>query len=445
MKSTAFFHSFILSLFILCFSTTALALNPRDKFLYRLNVVNSQAPLDTRTFLHAVTYVTAGGFTRTVPIAVRKLVSAGDRPLPVVVWAHGGGPQPTDRDPATVMEEWSKATARAGYLSVSLLHVTNSISDHLKLCEAIGYPTVSNPTAVANAISTIANAMAGGSSLDIQAIISQFPDILSVLEDQTQLDDDLENQVISLLTESLNACRLTNSTWDRPNDIQAVIDLLHNPNNPFASQIDTKRIAVAGHSNGTNTVLGSVGLSRTLPNGTRVSIPFPAGHAKRPVAVVALSPQGPNGNGIYDTTKWKPTVTDSKDHSWVGLTNIPVFTVTGDGDERCKPQRFDCADGDSGSTRTIPFLRMPAGNKYLMYVNDQKADEIVSSHEVFGTLLSECAAQYPQQCEDTRKWLISSVLAFLDAHVLNVKAAKTWLASNKLDRASKNIAHIDKR
>jgi hypothetical protein len=41
MKSTAIFHSFILSLFILCFSTTALALNPRDKFLYRLNVVTA--------------------------------------------------------------------------------------------------------------------------------------------------------------------------------------------------------------------------------------------------------------------------------------------------------------------------------------------------------------------------------------------------------------------
>lgn len=186
-----------------------------------------------------------------------------------MVWAHGGGPQPADRDPAA-LEEWSKATASAGYLSVSLLHVANSLTDQLKLCEAIGYPTVSNPTAVANAISAIANALAGGSPVDIQTIISQFPDILSVLEDQTQLDDDLENQVISLLTESLNACRLTNSTWDRPNDIQAVIDLLHDTNNPFASQIDTKRIAVAGHSNGTNTVLGSVGLSRTLPNGTRV-------------------------------------------------------------------------------------------------------------------------------------------------------------------------------
>ena len=59
-------------MFVLCFSTTAWALNPRDKFLYRLNVVNSQAPVDTQIFLHAVTYVTAGGFTRTVPIAVRK-------------------------------------------------------------------------------------------------------------------------------------------------------------------------------------------------------------------------------------------------------------------------------------------------------------------------------------------------------------------------------------
>lgn len=179
-------------------------------------------------------------------------------------------------------------------------------------------------------------------------------------------------------------------------------------------------------------------------NGVRVDAPFPVGHPRRPIAAVALSPMGVNTTGLYDTAPGEDD--NAKDHSWAGLVDIPVITLTGDGDNHCKPSRFVCSESDSGSRRMTPFARMPAGGKsltkYLMYIDDRKTDAIVSSHEMFGDFTSPVCAGNVAQCELTRTLIKSTVIAFLDAHVLNVRSAKNWLQTNKIAKASKGIANV---
>lgn len=428
-------------LFTLLQGFTSPTMAAQDAFLYRPEVVNSQARIETTVYPNVVVYDSILGTPRTVPVTVRKLAEARGR-LPVVIWAHGGDDQPAGRNPTTVMEEWATATARAGYLSISVLHVANTQLDELKLCKAIGYPVAESSAAIASTLHDLTNAIAGLGTVNIQAIIAQYPSILGHLNVVADaIEDTLERQVLNTLADYLNGCRLANVMWNRPLDIQAVVNKLHDP--ALASLIDTDRIALAGHSNGTNSVLQSVGMVRALPNGIKIPVPFPVGHEKRPIAIVALSPMGPNGKGLFETAPWKNGSTDWQEHSWKGLLDIPIMTLTGDGDLRCS-NRFVCED-DTGSRSMIPFARMPAGDKYLMYISDRLADKIVASHSVFGSLQKKCQDGNTQQCEDTEQWLVSSVLAFLDAYVRNINAAKVWLGSDFLDRASENIAHISKK
>lgn len=432
---------------------------PDDRHLYRLDAVTSTAAVAFENYTDDITYTTAAGGTRTVPISVRKPPGASAQPLPVVIVVHGGGEQPNDRPPSSTLPEWGEALARAGYLAINVLHGTNVGSDRSALCNAIGYPVPVDPSAIGQTLEVIATAVVQASSsgagvtVDLQQIVANHPglleDLLEIVDEAAE-ESRIVEQVVTRLLERLQGCGSINALgiWDRPYDVAAVVDALHDGAIPeLDGWVDLERVALLGHSNGTSSVLNAIGMQRVLPNGVKVPAPLPAGHARRPVAAVALSPMGVNTYGLFDTAVWTPGSTDSKDHSWAGLTDVPVMSITGDGDNHCKT-RYVCSDSDSGAKRRIPFWRMPAGDKYLMYVGDVEAAEIVSSHEMFGSLDAPgvCrSAALAADCANVVKWIKSTTIAFLDAHVRGDRKARSWLRSKKLSKASARIATIERK
>jgi hypothetical protein len=439
---------------------TADAVGTPDDYLYRLDAVTSTEAVTAQNFNNRISYTTVSGSTRTVKISVRVPPGLAEQPRPVVIVAHGGGAQPNDRNPATTLPEWGEALARAGYVAVNVLHGTNELAaDRIGLCQAIGFPVVADPSALAATLQHIAADVVGAASsggavsVNVADLIAAHPGLFEHLDeivDEAAEESPLVAQVVDILMGRLAGCTAINGLglWDRPYDIAAVVNGLHDGLLPeLEGWMDLTKVAVLGHSNGTASVLNAVGMQRALPNGIKVPAPFPAGHARRPVAAVALSPMGVNNYGHFDTAAWVPGMTDSKEHSWVGLTEIPVLTVTGDGDNHCKT-RYVCSGSDSAGKRRIPFERMPAGDKYLMFVADQASTEIVSNHELFGSLDGPGTCRSPSlaaECASTVRWIKSAALAFLDAYVLEDRRARSWLRSRRLLRASGGIAGIERK
>ena len=170
--------------------------------------------------------------------------------------------------------------------------------------------------------------------------------------------------------------------WDRPHDISAVINGLERLNaaGEFRGQIDLLRIAVGGHSAGSSGALSVAGALRNFTG------PVLDMHDGRPVAFLALSPQGPGGEGFFDTDFKKPA------HSWMSV-DRPVLLGTGDGDNVChrSAEPGTCV-GDSPYVRRIGFERPPAGNKYQIYIHD--ADIF---HTLFELNTADCAAKNVDQ------------------------------------------------
>ena len=201
--------------------------------------------VDFRETGGSVTYFDVAGQTRTVNIYIREPVSISGL-LPVVVWSHGGAGGQFNSEGA--LREWSIATARAGYLTVSIAHSPRGIQERSNLCSAIGITSSS------------------------------------------------ECEVFKYLN------------WDRPHDIRRVLDELvgKNAQGPLQGRIDLSRIAVGGHSAGSGGALSVAGAVRVF---NRVLHSFPD---VRPVAFIAFSPQGPTSEGFFDTdfgrpdTSWSP-------------------------------------------------------------------------------------------------------------------------------------------
>ncbi len=319
------------------------------------------------TYGRSTTYLDASGRPRQVKVLLRVPIGA-PAPLPVVVWSHGGADG--KNSPTSSMAEWSELTAAAGYFTVSIAHAGRDQDSRRALCRS--------------------------SALGIADVATC--------------------EVFKYLN------------WDRPHDIQAVLDELArmNTSGEFVGQIDLLRIAVGGHS------AGSSG-AQTIGGAKRIFTAAPQDLSDpRPVAFMALSPQQPGGEGFFDTRFRRPQ------HSWSNMLR-PVFTATGDGDSTCNAgdSPGSCV-GDMPYGRRIGFDRMPAvGNKYLLYLHD--ADAFHTLFELNGT---KCIALLndPFKCGEMARWLSSAGLAFLDAHVRQVPQALQWLQSGRIVNASGGVA-----
>jgi hypothetical protein len=302
----------------------------------------------------STTYRDLAGDNRIVGLYLRipEGISAA---LPVVIWSH---PDTTTGDPSTRMALWSEATARAGYLTITVAHPLREVSRAAEICTRL------------------------------------------------RLED-----------EACFAIGLAN--WDWPNDLREVLNWLERANtaadSPLRGRVDLRRIVVAGHDDGSNAAISLAGAKRLLVSQDRRrpnEFTDP-----RPVAFIALSPQGPLIDGFYDYDYFQPN------HSWMQVTR-PVLMAFSAGDNTC-PFGGQCAQGSSSARRRVAYDLLPAGNKHLLYIKTTRC-----SHELIGTLdASACVAAgiESELCTSMAAWLRASVLAFLDAQLRNRESARTWL------------------
>ena len=186
-------------------------------------------------FERSTVYTDNAGDQREVRFLIRQPLGA-PAPMPAVLWSHGGADGKSS--PANSMVEWSEATARAGYFTLSIAHAHREAGSRRRLCNSIG------------------------------------------------ITDDATCTVFKYLN------------WDRPHDIRAVLDELERmtASGEFVGQIDMHRVAVGGHSAGSGGAQTVAGAKRIFV-GAPVELSDP-----RPVAFLAFSPQQPGSEGFFDTS-----------------------------------------------------------------------------------------------------------------------------------------------
>lgn len=184
-----------------------------------------------------ITYQDAMGRPRTVEVTFRAPASRTG-PLPVVIWAHGGG-EGRNFEGASVgaLSDWSEATASWGFFTASPAFHARDEADQEALCKFLGVE----------------------------------PD-----------------------------CTANSTQWDRPYDIKAILDFLEEQNRSgvLRGRIDMSRVAVGGHSAGSSGTLSVAGAVREI-EGKRYGATYFAD--PRPKAFIALSPSAPGNSAMFDS------------------------------------------------------------------------------------------------------------------------------------------------
>ena len=196
----------------------------------------------------------------------------------------------------------------------------------------------------------------------------------------------------------------------RVEDVQFVLDCLPEiaaRETSLQRRLDPSRIGMGGHSFGSQTAQLVAGMSLRLPDTPeRFSQPD-----ARPGAFMMLSPQGPGGT--IDDDSWSQMVR-------------PTFMATGSNDNSSK--------GRPHTWRMEAFARLPAREKYLLFIHD--------GHHDFGGISGSrypwAGPHNPQHVECVR----AATLAFWDAHLKDDAAARSYLQTDALAAASQGMARI---
>lgn len=289
---------------------------------------------------------------RTLPMTVRWAADA-PQPLPIVIWEHGGGYNPTgDR----LSSDWGFTLARAGYFVIHLAHVPPNAAQLVEMCREVG---------VTDAGECVDLSLDGGA------------------------DEETDANVFSSIAVA------------RPTDVQRLIDGLATLAARVQQQgvtLDTTRVAVAGWSGGSQAPMQLAGALRTVS----ASLQEYATPDARPIAFVALSPQGPGYSGFFDT-------------SWDTVRG-PLLVATGEHDE--KP-----ANTLTGAIRRLAYDHLPAGgDKHLWY---SRLDDPGIAHGSFN--LGDLGSSDPELAA-LSTGLEAVVVGFCDAYVKGRPDAKAWLS-----------------
>ena len=282
-------------------------------------------------------------------------------PLPVVVWAHAGS---WSRNGHKTNEAWSRRIAAAGYAVVHFAVVPPSEELLPEICSRAGLEDASRC------------------------------DDVSLGNIDTEIDDPADNPFSAI-------------TVVRPADGASVIDALPaiaaRIEDRSGVKLDTTRVIVAGWSGGSQVSLQMAGARRLAEDST------PPYHDpdERPLAFIALSPQGPGFSNFYageEGTSWDDIIR-------------PVMIMTGVGDE--KP-----GNDLTGADRYAVYTHLPPGGKRLFY---STSESNAIKHSTFN--LTEFDSP-DQDAAAISRALLSSVLAFLDAHAREDDRARAWLESD---------------
>jgi predicted dienelactone hydrolase len=165
----------------------------------------------------------------------------------------------------------------------------------------------------------------------------------------------------------------------------------------LAGVIDSQRIGVAGHSMGAGTTLVVAGA--TLPGSSSLA------SDSRPVAFVAISPQGMYSNEDL--------------HRWDGVTR-PTLTMYGSNDtgEQHQPS----------SWRRDPFDHMPAGNKYNIVVDGANHFSFADEAKL-PSVAAMLAQGQTRSIDQIHDFVVGATLVFWNAYLKSDPAALSALHS----------------
>jgi predicted dienelactone hydrolase len=226
--------------------------------------------------------------------------------------------------------------------------------------------------------------------------------------------------------ELIDEYRFNYEDWgNRVRDITLVLDslgYLEKRVPQLKGKMDQKRIGVGGHSHGAYTTQMIGGALVDIPNGPRAQ----SFRDDRPQALMLLSPQGKNQNGLTE-------------QSWKSMSR-PMISMTGSNDTG--------AMGQMASWRKDPFTYSPPGDKYHVFIDG-------ALHMSFTGILTQSQAnparpflnQLAQRTDQKAvfDYVKIASIAFWDAYLKSDVKAKAYLKSDALGSYSKSAVKIDRK
>ena len=201
-------------------------------------------------------------------------------------------------------------------------------------------------------------------------------------------------------------------------DITSIIDALPVLPTRFPEirgKLDTAHVGVAGHGFGAVAAEAIGGALLDVPGHPRSNLADP-----RVRAVVCISPQGPGRSGLTEQS--------------FDQFPLPYLGVTGDGDPA--PGKYAAM-----AWHKAPFLRSQPEEKYELFV-----------HRDDGTAARDAGPLSPVSAEGNREpsaptsvYMEGTTLAFWDAYLKHDVAAKSYLRSDALQKASNGEVSLEKR
>lgn len=312
-------------------------------------------------------HTVVGPADREIPLRIRWAEDAPG-PLPVVIWSHAGSYREWDEGRSS-HGAWSKRLAAAGYAVIHPSHIAPTEDQLKQLCKDFGLtdPAACNDTSLGE----------GG-------------------KDEFKPGDYIPFA-------SVGICR--------PGDIAAILEAVAAGDFDSSVALDPTRIAVVGWSGGSTTPMQLAGGSRIIAVG---EAPYQLPPREDVGAYVALSAQGAGFSNWYDEDIRPDENSDLTGTSWDEVVG-PFLSLTA---------AFDQANGMTGADRQKPYDNMPAGNKRLLYSADERAP---LNHNTFNLEHADHEEAFVQGINDA---ITSSVIAFLDWHLLERPAAQAWLDSD---------------
>lgn len=335
--------------------------------------------LPTTTTIETVSYTIPGtATTREVDIRIAEpagLPAGVSLPLPTVIWSHGGAGGGTPQN----LEAWRNATTEACYVSVTIGHAWPETPLNEEICDGL---------------------------FDL------------VVPDECGIADDKTYKLLNFI---------------RPHDIAAVMDYLEAD---YDDLVDETKFAIGGHSAGAGGAMMVAGATRAFRTGDAAEdyIEIRDLSDPRPIAFIAMSPQGPGADGFYEA--WK----HAGETSWDNVTR-PILIGTGAGDNGCdqSPRSLTSSTihycnnlGPTPSNRKAVFDFLPQGpgagiSKYRFYIDHWRA-----AHTIFKLSENTCASgggtTQEDHCDLMFEGLTRAVVGFLDWHVRGDPLAEDFLA-----------------
>jgi len=246
-------------------------------------------------------------------------------------------------------------------------------------------------------------------------------------DDSIALRRETGKQLPSGPRELIDEYRFNSDDWgNRARDISFVIDSLGELEKrvpELKGKMDWKRIGVGGHSYGAFTTQMIGGALVDMPNGPKAQ----SFRDERPRALMLLSGQGKNQNGLTET-------------SWKNMTR-PMMSMTGKYDNG--------ASGQMAEWRKDPFTYSPPGDKYYVFIE-------AAFHMSFTGALAQENPQLANRPMIARlvertdqkavfDYVKFASIAFWDAYLKDDPKAKAYLKSDSLVDYSKNSLKIDRK